>query len=143
MEIILKLYALAKAGLPLPTWIEEADVTDWLVRIAPPEAGLITYLTKQIKTEGYASVPLPNGDEVVVYANGDYCAYADGDIAEKLSAVPESAWVSAITVEKIGDGKIINWIKEKLPTIIEIAIKLLPYIPLILEPTPEPTPDVV
>lgn len=131
--LLMKLVEVVKAGLPLPSFTDEAAVTAWLAKMNPAEAEFIVAVVTQFKASGVVELELPNGEKITVAKSCDCCGVTccltEADAAKVYAAAPEA----------FGDGK---WLE-----ILQGIVALIPAIVALfslfaaLDPAPAPTPN--
>jgi hypothetical protein len=136
VELLRILFAMSRAGFPLPKFTDLIEVKEWLTAIRDPEAELFVYLASQIKSNQRIALAIPGGEEIVLYEAGVYCSLDKEVLGAKLDAVDVSEF------EKLFDGSFLEWLKNNLPTLIEMLPYIIQVITLFLDKNPEPTPNV-
>lgn len=135
MSIFSSIVKLATSVLPFPEWTNDNSDTEWYTRLAPGLGELTGALSRQIKTEGVASIKFATGKEIVLYSEGKCCAIEDSVIQSLTDEDLALVSIGREQVGKWGDGAI-------LKLLLEAFIKLAPIIiPLILDKEPTPAID--
>lgn len=128
MNLLLLIFAVFKAGLPLPKFSDAADVQNWLGSLNEPLSELIAAMVSQFTATGRIVIDLPDGP--LVLADSGRCLAVDpSKAAERIAAAGVAADPAAW-----GDGKFLEILKMLLPIILQI-------LPLFLEPEPGPDPQ--
>jgi hypothetical protein len=108
METLMLVLNLLRKAFPIPEdWSDQTDVEGWIDNISEPLAAIIADVADQFKKTSCAAIP------------------------EDLEVQ-----ITELSVEKFGDGRLLDLIRTWLPIIIK-------FLPLILEPEDETKPDVV
>lgn len=125
--MFLKILALLRVAIPLPSFADPAALAAWLQSISEPLAELIAAIAGQVKTTGRCKIELPGG-EVVEIVKGD-------TVGTYAMSMPHQSMLCAAAPEAFGDGRWLEFIKTLLPIILQV----LPFL-LKDEPAPAPTP---
>lgn len=131
--MFLKILALLRVAIPLPSFADPAALAAWLKSISDPLAALIAEIAGQIKTTGRCQIELLTGETVEI-ARGD-----DGLCAMSM---PHQSMLCAAAPGAFGDG---SWLKF-IQTLLPIILQILPYLlkdDTAPAPEPTPTPDPV
>jgi hypothetical protein len=126
--MFLKILALLRVAIPLPSFADPAALAAWLKSISEPLAELIAAIAGQVKTTGRCAIELPGGETVEIVKGDVVGTYA--------MSMPHQSMLCAANPE--GDGKWLEFIKTLLPIILQV----LPFL-LKDEPAPTPKPDPV
>ena len=127
--MFLKILALLRVAIPLPSFADPAALAAWLKSISTPLAELISAIAGQVKATGSCQIELPGGETVAItQATDGLCAMSTAHQSMLCSANPE------------GDGRWLEFIKTLLPIILQVLPFLLKDEPA---PAPAPTPDPV